>query len=93
MNNNNCNNNNGVRAIWETVRRSKLYAEISTFLANESVTFLLAVFNTTMTDFEKVCDFDNLYRAYKRAKAGKGYRNSSAQFEVRALDGIHRLKL
>ncbi len=41
MNNNNCNNNNGVRAIWENVRRSKYYAEISTFLSNELVTFLL----------------------------------------------------
>ena len=43
MNNNNCNNNNGVRAIWETVRRSTLYAEISTFLSNELVAFLLTV--------------------------------------------------
>ena len=41
MNNNNCNNNNGVRAIWEKVRQSKHYAEISTFLSNELVTFLL----------------------------------------------------
>lgn len=41
MNNNNCNNNNGVRAIWGNVRRSKYYAEISTFLSNELVTFLL----------------------------------------------------
>lgn len=93
MNNNNCNNNNGVRAIWEKVRRSKQYAEISTFLSNESVAFLLTVLlKLFMTDFEKVCDFENLYRAYKKAKAGKGYKNSSAQFEIRALDGIHRLK-
>ena len=93
MNNNNCNDNNGVRAIWEKVRRSKQYAEISTFLSNESVAFLLTVLlKLFMTDFEKVCDFENLYRAYKKAKAGKGYKNSSAQFEIRALDGIHRLK-
>lgn len=45
-----------------------------------------------MTDFKKVTDFGNLYRAYKSAKSGKGYKNSSAQFEVRALDGIHKLK-
>lgn len=45
-----------------------------------------------MTDFEKVCDFGNLYKAYKRAKSGKGYKNSSAQFVVRALDGINQLK-
>ena len=26
-----------------------------------------------MTDFEKVIDFENLYRAFRRAKRGKGY--------------------
>ncbi len=45
-----------------------------------------------MTDFEKVTDFDNLYRAYRKTKSGKGYRNSSAKFEVQALSGIHELK-
>lgn len=45
-----------------------------------------------MTDFEKVTDFDNLYRAYRKAKSGKGYKNSSARFEVQALSGIHKLK-
>ena len=45
-----------------------------------------------MTDFEKVIDFNNLYRAYRKTKSGKGYRNSSAKFEVQALSGIHELK-
>lgn len=27
-----------------------------------------------MTDFEKVTDFGNLYKAYKKAKSGKGIR-------------------
>ncbi len=45
-----------------------------------------------MTDFEKVTDFENLYNAYKSAKSGKGYKRSYAQFEVRDLDGIHKLK-
>lgn len=45
-----------------------------------------------MTDFKKICDFGNLYKAYKKAKSGKGYKNSSAQFDVRALDGINQLK-
>lgn len=45
-----------------------------------------------MTNFEKITDFENLYIAYKKAKAGKGYHNSSAKFEVRALDGIHKIK-
>lgn len=45
-----------------------------------------------MIDFEKVTDFENLYRAYRKTKSGKGYRNSSAKFEVQALSGIHKLK-
>ena len=45
-----------------------------------------------MTDFEKVTDFNNLYKAYKKAKAGKGYRKSSAKFEIQALSCVHMLK-
>lgn len=45
-----------------------------------------------MTDFEKVTDFNNLYKAYKKVKAGKGYRKSSEKFETMVLYGIHRLK-
>ena len=45
-----------------------------------------------MTDFEKVTSFENLYRAYCRAKRGKGYKSSSARFETMALDGINALK-
>ena len=44
-----------------------------------------------MTDFEKVIDFNNMYRAFRRAKCGKGYKKSSARFNVSALDGIHTL--
>lgn len=45
-----------------------------------------------MTDFEKITDFNNLYKAYKKAKSGKGYKQSSAKFESMVLYGIHRLK-
>ncbi len=45
-----------------------------------------------MTDFEKVTSFENLYKAYRRAKRGKGYRQSSAKFNLMALDGVNRLK-
>ena len=45
-----------------------------------------------MTEFEKVTDFENLYRAFRRSKRGKGYRKSSARFDVTALDGIHALR-
>ena len=44
-----------------------------------------------MTDFEKVTDFQNMYHAFRRAKSGKGYKQSSSRFSVSALDGIHRL--
>ena len=44
-----------------------------------------------MTDFEKVIDFENLYKAFRRARRGKGYKRSSARFDLAALDGIHIL--
>lgn len=44
-----------------------------------------------MTDFENVIDFDNLYRAFRKAKRGKGHKKSAARFDLAALDGIHTL--
>lgn len=44
-----------------------------------------------MTDFEKVTDFHNMYRAFRRAKSGKGFKKSSARFNVNALDGVNLL--
>lgn len=44
-----------------------------------------------MTDFEKVIDFSNMYKAFRRAKCGKGYKKSSARFNLAALDGVHAL--
>lgn len=44
-----------------------------------------------MTDFEKVVDFNNMYRAFRKAKCGKGYKKSSARFDLAALDGVHIL--
>ena len=44
-----------------------------------------------MTDFEKVIDFENMYRAYRRAKCGKGYKKSSARFNILALEGVNTL--
>lgn len=44
-----------------------------------------------MTDFEKVIDFENMYRAYRKAKSGKGYKKSTAKFNVMALDSINAL--
>lgn len=44
-----------------------------------------------MTDFEKVIDFNNMYKAYRKSKSGKGYKKSSAKFSVMALEGINNL--
>ena len=44
-----------------------------------------------MTDFEKVIDFHNMYRAFRTAKRGKGYKKSSARFDASALDGVNAL--
>ena len=44
-----------------------------------------------MTDFEKVIDFENMYKAYRRSKSGKGYKNSSARFTIGALEGVNLL--
>lgn len=44
-----------------------------------------------MTDFEKVIDFRNMYKAYRKSKSGKGFKKSSAKFNVMALDGINAL--
>lgn len=44
-----------------------------------------------MTDFEKVIDFRNMYKAYRKSKTGKGFKKSSARFNIMALDGINAL--
>ncbi len=44
-----------------------------------------------MTDFEKVIDFSNMYKAFRKAKRGKGFKKSAARFNVMALDGINTL--
>ena len=41
---------------------------------------------------EIMCDFENLYRAYRKAKSGKKYNGSTARFELMSLEGIHLLK-
>lgn len=39
-----------------------------------------------------ICNFENLYKAYKKAKAGKGFNGSSARFQIMSLEGVHLLK-
>lgn len=45
-----------------------------------------------MDDKSIVTNFDNLYRAYRKAKAGKGFNGSCARFQAMALEGVHSLK-
>ena len=44
-----------------------------------------------MTDFEKVIDFNNMYKAFRKAIRGKGFKKSSQRFNVAALDGVNLL--
>lgn len=43
-------------------------------------------------DKEIICNFENLYRTYKKAKAGKGFNGSCAKFQTMSLEGLHLLK-
>ena len=44
-----------------------------------------------MTDFEKVIDFENMYRAFRKSKRGKGHKTSALKFDTRALEGVNLL--
>lgn len=45
-----------------------------------------------MDDKSTICSFENLYRAYRKAKRGKGYNGSCARFQMMSLEGVHLLK-
>lgn len=44
-----------------------------------------------MTDFEKVTDFGNMYKAFRKSKSGKGYKNSATKFDSMVLEGVNVL--
>lgn len=44
-----------------------------------------------MTDFERVIDFNNMYKAFRKAIRGKGFKKSSQRFNAAALDGVNLL--
>lgn len=41
-----------------------------------------------MNNFDKVYDFENLYRAYRKARRGKRWKGAAAKFEVNLLEAI-----
>lgn len=43
-------------------------------------------------DKDIITDYENLYRAYRKAKSGKGFNSGTARFSIMALEGINTLK-
>lgn len=43
-------------------------------------------------DKDIICNFENLYQSYRKAKSGKGFNGSSARFQTMNLEGLHILK-
>lgn len=43
-------------------------------------------------DKDIICSFENMYRAYRKAKSGKGFNGSCAKFQTMSLEGLHLLK-
>jgi len=41
-----------------------------------------------MSDYAKVYDFENLYRAYRKARRGKRWKGAAAKFEVNLLEAL-----
>lgn len=39
-----------------------------------------------------ICNFENLYKSYCKAKSGKGFNGSCARFQTMNLEGLHILK-
>lgn len=44
-----------------------------------------------MSEFQKVYQFENLYRAYRKARRGKRWKEAAAKFEVNLLEALNLL--
>lgn len=44
-----------------------------------------------MTDYEKIYSFENLYKAYRKARQGKRWKGAAAKFEVNLLEALNLL--
>lgn len=92
LDNNDCDNDNTVRPFWKNVSKSKLLLKSVRFLQKSVLPFLSRINTKVYFMYELVTSFKNLYRAYKKSKSGKGYKRSSAKFEIMALEGILMLQ-
>lgn len=79
--------------------KSKKNTEIRAPVSKEQAAFpagwqdkYKGMFMKNKTDFEKITDFGNLYKAYKKASSGNGFINSRMKFQTVALDGIWQIK-
>ena len=50
--------------------------------------FILHEDHTSLSDFERMADFNNLYAAYLDARKGKRWKLAVARFEVNVLENI-----
>lgn len=46
-----------------------------------------------MSDFEKIYDFESLYRAYRKARRGKRWKEAAAKFEINMLEALRLLSI
>lgn len=44
-----------------------------------------------MTAYEQIHSFENLYRAYRKARCGKRWKGAAAKFEVNLLEALNLL--
>lgn len=92
LDNNDCDNDNTVRPFWKKARMSKHLLKTVHFLQKSVLPFLIRINTKVYFMYKAVVSFQNLYRAYRKAKSGKGYKRSSARFEMMALEGILMLQ-
>ena len=97
LNRNDCNYDRGVRPFWWKLRASRYNTERRELPSKEYATFPEKTdkykgIKRLLTDFKKVVDFGNLYKAYKTARKGNGYKVGALKFAAFALEGIHLLK-
>ena len=45
-----------------------------------------------MTDYEKICDFENLYKAHKRARCCKRHKKDVILFEMNLAENLWKIK-
>lgn len=45
-----------------------------------------------MTDYEKICDFENLYKAHKRARCCKRHKKDVILFEMSLAENLWKIK-